>query len=185
MPGAGAPRIGDVFILGLSGDCDVSAAAETSGTCIFTTNASLGGNRGDRNIPVSFQLDTGGALTVFAYGSNNAGAMEIRFERLANDSLKVEVGIPGDSIQDYSAAFAGLDASDRLSFFIDVHNGETPTHVLIWGEGTGFTVPEALVDSASPFSPWFGRGTGQSLGYSLQKATLFASPAPGPVKHDH
>ncbi len=178
-------RLGESFIVGLIGDCDTSNATKINGTCSFLTNADLGGITGKRNIPVSFELDPGGSLTMQAYGNQQTGAMEIRFDRLANDELGVRIGMLGNVIEDYSANFEGTDASARLTFFVDIHNNENPVHVLIWSEASGFAPTDAIVDSTVPGSPWFGRASGDQLSYRLENATLFASPMPGAPKYDH
>lgn len=180
-----ALRLGSNLVVGILGNCDTSSAEQFSGTCSFTTDAELGGIDGSRNIPVSFELDPGGVLTVFAYGDGFTGAMEFRFERLLDDSLKVEIGIASSAVQNYSASFNSVDASQRMTFFLDVHNGEDPTHVLIWNEGTSFAVSDALVNSAVPFSPWFGHASGSQLSYRLDSAKIFATSPPGAPKYVH
>lgn len=179
--GGGTAGGGDVGIV--SSECEKGELIDGSQV---RNEFDLAGIKGARNIAIRFCLDDGGKFNLHTYGSNNSGSLDIRFTR-TEDRLTVTANIGADSI-DYTAQFAAVDASKPLHFYIDVHNGEAVTHLLIWpasAAATGFKLADTLVDSGGgDGAGWFGSAGGKTLGYSGSDASLVDIAVSG-VKYAH
>ena len=81
--------------------------------------------------------------------------------KLKNDSQEVHI----------SSKFTSVNASEALSFQIDVHNSENPTHVLVWTGVSTFSEENALFNSEEHGNAP-GQGTGNLRGLGLTKATV-------------
>lgn len=145
----------------------------------------LGEIKDDKNIAVTFALEEGGALSVKAFGSKtNEGAVTFTFTR-KEKVLSAKFEAAGKSV-DVSKNFVALDASSDVSLLIDVHNGETPAHVLAWkgdiekpDDTNALFNSEKAGDGESP-----GNGTGTFWGLTISKAVV-KKAATGEAKFEH
>ena len=87
-------------------------------------------------------LDAGSLELMTNADKNLQNGVSIKFERVSK-VLKVFVTANSKSI-DISERFKGLDASSELFFALDVHNDESPAHVLIWDQNEHFCGSKAL-----------------------------------------
>ena len=93
--------------------------------------------------------------------------------------LKGNVRKGGDSstVVDFSTELSNINAARVLNLQIDVHNSESPAHILVWdGLESSFTEDNALLNTeeldAAP-----GNGLGQRRGFVLKNATLLKAVA--------
>jgi hypothetical protein len=169
----------------VNGSCVRDAMNMLSGTCGVISPADLGGVSAGKSFALRFRLIDGGAVTLHAYSTNLQGGVDLRFSRTGN-TLKFRGTIGGQSV-DHSHRFTNFNAAEEISLQIDVHNNESPSHVIIWGPSAapGFNVNDKLVDTAkcglgnNPnddcSTEWdIASGTGSGLGISLESASLIS-----------
>jgi hypothetical protein len=121
---------------------DTEFVIQNSSTLTFATEGMSGSGQvlarlpadelaGEKNFALSFTLQEGGSLTLGAFTTNTlVNGIQLKFERNAN-ALKVSVSKGSVSI-DVSSKFSSINASGLISVLVDVHNGESPAHVIAW-----------------------------------------------------
>lgn len=130
------------------------------------------------NFEFSFNLADGGSMTFTSFASPQlSNGFEIKFSR-AGAKLNVQAVAQGQT-QDWSSMFTSIDASQNVTLTMDVHNDESPAHVMIWqGEkaqdkdhtNTLYNSAEDSVDLNYDSSP--GNGFGRAWGFALDNAHL-------------
>ena len=99
-----------------------------NGSAIFTS--SLGAIDSGAHFTVVAALDIGESFTIHAYSDNQlANGIDLMVTRPANTPTSLEVTLEGSDI---SSNFTSVEADHPISIFMDVHNNESPAHVLIW-----------------------------------------------------
>lgn len=123
------------------------------------------------NFHSTFSLQDGGSIALAGFATNNLdNSVSIRFSRVGSVLNVVLLADGGQT--DVSASFASVDASGAISVYVDMHNNESPTHILVWpGSATAFDETTTLFnsedDGAAP-----GNGAGTYWGFTLNQATL-------------
>jgi hypothetical protein len=178
----------------VSGLGDVSqlkvSRLRASGLGAFVFNQSLTQSVGDSSShALSFALSDGSSLEYVVYGDSKLeSGLTVRFER-QNKSLLVQLIGPSALAQtvDVSKSFEWVDASRIIDLQMDVHNDESPTHVLIWdGLERSFNEENAKFNSEEMELPSFGQSPGAFRGFVLNKATVFKAVTSEPkFKHEH
>ena len=75
---------------------------------------------------------------------------------------------------DVSTSFSGRSAT-ALSYRVEVHNDETPAHILVWpGDATSFTEDTALLNSED-ISSSHGNGAGSFWSIKLENSSVTSS----------
>lgn len=149
-----------------------SSATSLNGSQTVVFDSPLSGVTSKSSFALTFVLNEGGSLALNSNGNSRlGGAIGVVFSRVGKTlSVKLKEGGAETNV---SAAFASLDASETLSFLVDVHNDEVPAHILIWsGSTSAYTEDAALMNSEDPgFNPP-GNGSGQFWGLALSNATV-------------
>lgn len=142
-----------------------------SGTGSIVFLSPLSAVSSNHNFQASFSLEDAGSLTLVAYSGNHLeNGTSIKFLRQGT-LLKVAL-INGGAEHDVSAKFSDFDASSSLSFFADIHNSESPAHILIWpGSATDFSEDSAILNTEGDGGS-SGNGSGTFWGFTLNKASL-------------
>lgn len=133
---------------------------------------------GGANFEYRFRLDDGGTFTAvtFANSTLNHG-ITIRISRVGS-RLNVFATAQG-STQDWSPLFSTVNAAEEVILTMDIHNNESPAHILIWSgsknpamnrTNTLYNSAEDSVDLDYDGAP--GNGTGRAWGFQLEGATL-------------
>lgn len=113
-----------------------------SGTGSVAFNDPMQSVNSGHSFTLDFSLQEGGELTLVTYASKELkNGYEVKFSRTGSE-VKAHLVADGKE-QDISAAFAELDFSKTVSLTFDIHNNETPGHVLIW-ETTELAEVEAV-----------------------------------------
>lgn len=177
--GESISTLGDASNLTLS-------ATRASGTGSFVFANKLDTIGESTSHALSFTLKEGGSLTFVAYADPSLGqGLEFVFTREGR-ALKSFVRTAGDnaSALDFSAELANINASRVINLQIDVHNGESPAHLVIWdGLEDHFHEDNALLNTEETRgSP--GNGVGLRRGVVLKDATLLKAIA-SEAKFDH
>lgn len=130
---------------------------------------------GEKNFELTFTLNNGGVVEIKAFGNDLLqNAVGIKFSR-TGDTLKVELTNKTTTL-DISSAFSQLDANSTLSLHFDVHNGETPAHIIGWT--SSIQSPDSSNSSfdserdEDTFGAFSGKGEGVYWGLSLQDSTV-------------
>lgn len=139
-----------------------------SGALVFASP--LNAIQSQDNFALEFTLAEGGSLSLVTHADSSlSDGLTVQFERSGTElisSLKADGAGTGDNVLN------GVDASGPISLAVDVHNNETPAHVLIWNAVNGsFEEKEALYNSEDDAdAPGVGKGT--LWGVVLRNATL-------------
>jgi hypothetical protein len=173
-------RFGNQLISVINGNLNTENST-LSGTGAVLFQEELGSVKSGHSYALDFSLNDGGALTLVSHSDSElAGGFEIEMRRIGN-SLKVLLKAQGqerDTIaQNGTDVFAGIDASGVIRLQFDLHNNETPTHLLAWNRANGelFTEATAFLNTEdevdlSNGSP--GIGTGSRFGLKLASAIV-------------
>lgn len=157
---------------------------EGSGSAI--AKSPLGEVKDGKNLAVTFSVAEGGSLSIRAFSDKTlAGGVALTLTR-KGASLAAKLEAAGKSV-DVSKSFTAFDASGEMSLLLDVHNDETPAHVLAWKGGVATPSDsnsifnsEKAGDGESP-----GNGKGTFWGLVLSKAVVTsASSAEAKFEHD-
>jgi hypothetical protein len=139
-----------------------------SGALVFASP--LNAIQSQDNFALEFTIAEGGSLSLVTHSDGSlSDGLTVQFERTGTElisSLKADGAGTGDNV------LSGVDASGPVSLAVDVHNNETPTHVLIWNAVNGsFEEDEALYNSEEDEdAPGVGKGT--LWGLVLRNATV-------------
>jgi len=120
---------------------------------------------------LSFSLDDGGSLALVAHGDEHLqNGIEVTLSRAAG-TLTATLSSGGKSAA--PKVLGGVNAATAMTINVDVHNDESPAHILIWS-GSDFAEDKALLnseeDGATP-----GQGRATYWGLLLTKASVTAA----------
>jgi hypothetical protein len=179
-----------VAAIGDSSELSVSPGSlQGTGTVIFGSR--FGEIRSGGSIALDFSLADGGSLTLITHADSSLGSgYELEFRRLGTGagSLKVLLRAQGDTrntVNDFGQdVFSGIDASLPMKLQIDIHNNESPAHVMVWSRliSNDFSETAAILNTEdevekSNGSP--GIGSGVHWGLKLVRANVTgAEPSP-------
>ncbi|HET9238959.1 MAG TPA: hypothetical protein VFO10_17000 [Oligoflexus sp.] len=139
-----------------------------SGALVFASP--LNAIQSQDNFALEFTIAEGGSLSLVTHSDSSlSDGLTVQFERAGTElisSLKADGAGTGDNV------LSGVDASGPISLAVDVHNNETPAHVLIWNAVNGsYEENEALYNSEDDAdAPGVGKGT--LWGLVLRNATV-------------
>ncbi len=131
-----------------------------------------------KNFALNFTLDDGGSVTLAAYATEKLDkSIAVKFLR-SGKVLKATLSATSKDI-DISKAFGNVDATKEIAVLVDIHNDETPAHLLAWtadiaspGEANALFNSEKVGDGESP-----GNGQGTFWGLVLSKAKVTKAAA--------
>lgn len=139
---------------------------------------SLSEIQGSANFEMSFSLQESGSAVFYFFakeGLNDGIAIEFKKEQ---GQLKVLASAQGVQ-QEWSSLFSGIDTSGVMTFTLDVHNNESPAHIMLWlgsknsslnHRNTVYNSAEDSLDLNYDAAP--GNGLGRSWGFQLNNAEL-------------
>lgn len=147
--------------------------------------------RSGGSVALNFSLEDGGSLTLVSHADSSLGnGFELEFRRLGTGagSLRVRLRAQGnvrDTVNNFGQdVFSGIDASLPMKLQIDVHNNESPAHVMVWSRliSDDFSEAAAILNTEDEIeksngSP--GIGSGLRWGLKLHRADVTgAEPSP-------
>lgn len=143
------------------------SSIEGSGSLIIITP--LASISSKESYTLQFTLKDGGSLTLVTHSNNLlSSGLTMTFSRSGSAlSGLTQAGIT------LSTPFllAGIDASGTIQLQIDVHNDESPAHILVWS-GSNFIEEAALYNSEDPGLNAAGNGAGTYWGLVLSNAKV-------------
>jgi len=154
---------------------------QIEGTGSFVAKDALAATLSGNHFQVIGTLKESSTITLSANATDaNKSGLQLNFLNSAG-TLKVSMEFNGSSV-DLSDKFTGKDA-EAVSYHIDIHNDETPAHILIWdGSVNEFSEENALFNSEDgPSAP--GNGAGSFWGMIVNDAKL-SKIANGDVKFE-
>ena len=147
--------------------------------------------RSGGSVALNFSLEDGASLTLVSHADSALGAgFELEFRRLGTGSGSLQVRLRAQgNVRDTrnkfgQDVFSGIDASLPMKLQIDIHNDESPAHVLVWSRliSDDFSETAAILNTEdevekSNGSP--GIGSGVRWGLKLNRAAVTgAEPSP-------
>lgn len=145
-----------------------SSSISGSGSIIVISPVS--GTSSKDSYSLEFTLADGGSLTLVTHSNEQLkDGLNLTFSRKGQSLTGVtQVGNTSSA----SFSLSDIDnASGKIELQIDVHNNESPAHVLIW-TGSNFAEASAIYNSESPGPNSPGNGAGTLWGLILSNATV-------------
>jgi hypothetical protein len=151
---------------------------ELSGSGKIIMKTPLASIDSGRHFALKGTLDDGGYLTITTYASAELkDGLSLKLARTGN-TLKAQLS-QGDETKDLAAALTSILSEDSITVALDVHNDESPAHVMVWkGDTTDFTEESALVNTEEEPAPGNGKGIYWGLELSKAKVTDAVSEDP-------
>ncbi len=160
---------GKAYYVVEAGDLQRTESA-VSGTGSIVFNSPLGSVTSKDNYALNFSVDDGGTLELVTHSDGNlSNGVSVILKRTGS-SLSAMLKAKGE--QSTAKELSGVNAAEDLSLAIDVHNDETPAHILVWSTAGGeFGEDNALLNSEEDeTSP--GNGSSTAWGLVLTKANV-------------
>jgi hypothetical protein len=167
---------GASYVLVDGGDLQRSANL-LSGSGAVAFKEPIGALDSKKSYTLTFSIADGGKFALAAHGNEKLeNAAEVRLSRAGN-VLKVELGAAGQSTE--SKVLEGIDAAaESVTLTIDVHNDESPAHILLWS-GSDFAEDKAVFNSEED-AETPGQGSGAFWGLRLQNSTVSSATIGAP-----
>jgi len=169
----------------ISGTLDISAGAiQGSGSALFNSRYETFQSGG--SYALDFTLADGGSLTLVSHANSSlSGGFELLFRR-DGAALKVSLHAQGSSWE-ATTQFNAIDASGALRLQVDVHNDESPAHIVVWDRATApdFEDHSATLNSADEIDGSPGIGSGIRWGLVLGQATVTSAERSAPKLEGH
>lgn len=149
-----------------------SSDGRVSGTGSLVFQIPLAKIESSHSFNLQMILAEGTTLTLVSNADNKlANGVELQFARTGS-ALKASLSANGKTT-DVSSKFGAIDAARDIELQIDVHNGEAPTHVLVWNGGISpLTLENALLNSEDEGLGCPGQGAGAFWGLKLNGAVV-------------
>lgn len=124
----------------------------------------------EKNFQLSFELTDKAYVELLAYGDEQLkNAVQIRVTR--NGDLLQLTASAGDK-DPVSRDLTGITAASAIGLSIDVHNSETPTHVLAWNSDEKAPTDDNALFNSDADGEIPGNGTGMFWGIALGGAKV-------------
>jgi len=144
-------------------------SSSVSGNGSVVIISPLSGIPSNNSYSLEFTLAESGSLTLVTNSNQQLkNGLNITFSR--NDKTLTGVTQVGNSISTLFT-LADIDASGKIQLQIDVHNNESPAHILIW-TGSDFEEAATVYNSEDPGLATAGNGAGTLWGFILSNATV-------------
>jgi hypothetical protein len=124
-----------------------------------------------RNISLTFSVQEGGSLVLRTFAKNDlTGGIDIKLSRVSS-RLSLNF-IKGNDVS-ASRELEGVDATSEIKLILDIHNDESPAHIVVWNGAGTFNKDQKLLDSEEENSIQpAGKGGDKFWGFSLNNASL-------------
>lgn len=147
------------------------SALEGSGSIVFTNP--LPANKSNVGLDVSFELGDGGYLEVISHSNKDlSSGVVIKISRVGSQIYAI-VRTPLSTPSAQKLLPQVSTGPSRL--LIDVHNNESPTHILAWATGTSiFSEASSILNTEQDYA-LNGQGSGGFWGLKLLNAKVTAA----------
>lgn len=157
------------YLLLDAGDLNRSETSlQGSGKLAFETP--LAGAASKDNFAMSFTLEDGGSLSLISHADTALeNGLNIIFSR---DAERLNVSLARGSERSEAKQLEGVEGSGSIQLAVDVHNDESPAHILIWSaDATSYGEDSALFNSEEDGEAP-GQGVSSQWGLSLSRAQI-------------
>ncbi len=161
-------RLGtNAYVVADAGDLQ-RADTHLKGSGAVAFKQPLGELGSKKSYDLAFTLDDGGSVTLITQADQKLeNGVVLVFTRVGA-GLSVALGAAGQIGE--AKPLDGVDAASALRIVVDVHNDESPAHVLVWADAE-FGEEKAVFNSEED-GPTPGQGTGTFWGLRLAKAQV-------------
>lgn len=160
----------DAHSIATGADTLTSEENSLSGTGSVVFTSSLGAVDSGSHFNVVASLDIGDSFTIHAYSNNQLeNGIDLVVTRPNNTPTSLEVTLDGSDI---SSNFTSVAADQAIHILMDVHNNESPTHVVIWPEGTDEFHEEDAIENSEDSGAVTSQGAGAFWGITLSGAEV-------------
>lgn len=133
-----------------------------------------------KNLTVTFTLEDGGSLLLKTFASSSLeNGVNVHLTR-SGEQLKVKTSKGSESGTEKTMS---LSANGSIGVSVDVHNNESPTHVLVWAASEAAPAEDNALFNSESDGGAAGQGAENFWGLSLVKASV-SSVAIGAVKFE-
>lgn len=146
----------------VDGDLDVGDD-KVSGNGVIAFGAFIDSPTEGRNFLITSTIEDGGFVQLHAFANQDLSNAAVI--RLSREGEALNYRAFGQE-QDDQGVLTGVNASEPITLSVEVHNGESPAHVLLWN---GDTPP-----AGEPLELRAANGTGTYVGFTLEQASLQA-----------
>ncbi|WP_374029250.1 hypothetical protein [Bdellovibrio bacteriovorus] len=141
------------------------------------------------NFEVSFELSDGGSFELYTFANSYLDmGLSFTFTRRGNQLLVFANW--QSKTQDLSSKFAGVNAASTITMTLEVHNQETPAHVLMWNasRSSQLNILNTIYNSANDsqslgYSGSPGNGISLSWGFRVENSRLLKASLSNPQEH--
>ncbi|WP_141733118.1 hypothetical protein [Oligoflexus tunisiensis] len=160
---------GQTYYVVEAGDLERSESLlRGSGAIVFASP--LNAIASQDNFALEFTVNDGGTLGLVTHANNALEqGLTVQFERAGTELVAI-LNADGAGTDDH--ALSGIDASGPVALAIDVHNNETPAHVLIWNAVNGSWEEDAALYNSESDADAPGQGKALLWGLVLRDAEL-------------
>jgi hypothetical protein len=143
-------------------------AVSGDGEIAFTDPA--GSTSSNQNFQLEFLLDDGGSLELKAFANNTlSGGVKVRILR---DGDHASISATTEDSEPVGREIKELPANGLIALSIDVHNSETPAHVLVWRKSEKSPTDDNAVFNSDADGVIPGNGIGMYWGLALEGAKV-------------
>lgn len=164
-------KLGDAaYVVVNAGDLEYNASLiRGSGRVAFNEPIGVIGSK--KNYALSFSLEDGGALALVAHGNTKLqNGVEVTLSRAAGT---LQAALSSGCKSTAPKVLDGVNAAAAMTINIDIHNDESPPHILIWS-GSDFAEDKALLNSEED-GAILEQGSATFWGLILTKASVTAA----------
>lgn len=153
-----------------------------SGEGMIAFKEPLGSVSSNKNVRLAFQLEDGSFAELRTHADKTlSGGVQVRIARRGNvATLSVAAG----DKEPVSRELAGLPVGEAMLLSVDVHNTETPAHVLVWDEAEKVPTDDNARFNSDADGVVPGNGIGMFWGLALSGARV-SSVSLGPARFAH
>jgi hypothetical protein len=170
----------DVITVSDQGLYVTGSSLSGSGSVVF--RAPLGESGSNKGFRLQFTLADGGSIDLISHAYDNlSGGNTVRLVR-SGQVLQTVLTDEGKTIIPHQ--LTGIAADTDLDLLIDVHNSETPAHILIWNHDAGAADDDNALFNSDADADSSVRGYGNFWGLSLNQASVTAASA-GEARFGH
>jgi hypothetical protein len=166
----GQLRIGDRSVVAIDGDALEFGSDSVAGKGSFVFQSPLGAIDSNVNFRFVVTLQEGASIELRSHADGKLGkGVAIRLQR---DATNIVVSLAAGGKESNDFPLPGGDVTQPLALSVDVHNSETPAHVLIWPGDLALPNDDNAWFNSDADAQTPGNGGGNFWGFAMQGGAL-------------
>lgn len=144
---------------------------QLSGTGSIVFNDPIGEIGSNRSYDLAFTLEDGGTLQLISHGDNKLkGGVTVKLVRSGSE---LRASLLAEGKEAAAKVLDGVDATSSINLWVDVHNSESPTHILLFkANQENPSEDNCLYNSEGDDEGTPGKGAASFFGLVLSKAVV-------------